>query len=127
MKRLFLAALLLILSAILALVIVPPSQALPEYSAQTGEPCAACHISPSGGGLRTPRGQAWVGGGRPGAVPALGDALAALGVRLQTNEKDFIAPPGAKNAAPRTPLTGDAAAQANTHAMGVWLRTHEGN
>jgi hypothetical protein len=35
------------------------AQALPEYSAQVGEPCSSCHISPSGGGPRGPRGQAW--------------------------------------------------------------------
>ncbi len=78
---------------------VHPSQALPEYSAQTGEPCATCHISPSGGGLRTPRGQGWIGSGRPGAVPALADALALLGVRLKVNEKDFVALPGPAKAA----------------------------
>ena len=70
MKRLFLAALLLVGLVILALVIVPPSQALPEYSAQTGEPCAACHISPSGGGLRTPAGRrGWAAAG-PARCPA---------------------------------------------------------
>jgi hypothetical protein len=110
----------------LALAIVPPSQALPEYSAQTGEPCATCHISPSGGGLRTPRGQAWVGGGRPGAVPGLSDALAALGVRLRTNEEDFIAAPGIKSPAPRI-HTAATPTQADADAIRAWLHTHEGN
>ena len=71
-----------------------------------------------------------MGGGRPGAVPGLSDALAALGVRLRTNEKDFIAAPGIRSLAPRTPLTGDAAAtpaQADADAVRAWLRTHEGN
>jgi hypothetical protein len=48
-----------------------PSLALPEYSVQTGEPCASCHVSPSGGGVRTPRGQAWVAEERPSTVPDL--------------------------------------------------------
>ena len=61
MRRLFLLCALLA-AIVLALALTgQPTQALPEYSAQTGEPCATCHISPSGGGLRTPRGQAWLG------------------------------------------------------------------
>ena len=68
---------------------------MPEYATQTGEPCATCHLSPSGGGLRTPRGQAWVGSDKPGAVPALADALALLGVHLKTDEAAFLKAPGA--------------------------------
>jgi mono/diheme cytochrome c family protein len=58
------------------------TQALPEYAAQTGEPCATCHVSPSGGGPRTPRGQAWVAEGKTGSVPDLTQALELLGVKL---------------------------------------------
>ena len=114
MKRLVLASFLVITAAILVLVAVHPSQALPEYSAQTGEPCATCHISPSGGGLRTPRGQGWIGSGRPGAVPALADALVLLGVRLKVNEKDFVAVPGAAKAAEPLKVKTDQAKQINT-------------
>jgi len=68
-------------------------QALPEYAAQTGEPCASCHISPSGGGPRTPRGQAWIADGKPGAVPDLLASLAFLGVDLDVDPDDFTEVP----------------------------------
>jgi len=89
-----LAAVLLLLAA--ALVLILPArnvQALPEYSAQTGEPCASCHISPSGGGPRGPRGQAWVGSGKPGAVPDLIAALETLGVHLEVDESAYTTVP----------------------------------
>ena len=63
--------------------------ALPEYSAQTGEPCATCHISPSGGGPRSPRGQAWIADEKPGTVPDLLSSLELLGVSLDINPSDF--------------------------------------
>jgi hypothetical protein len=63
--------------------------ALPEYSAQTGEPCATCHISPSGGGSRTPRGQAWIAGDKPGTVPDLLSSLELLGVDLDFDPADY--------------------------------------
>jgi hypothetical protein len=113
---------LLVITIIAVLLISRPTRALPEYSAQTGEPCATCHISPSGGGLRTPRGQAWVGNGRPGAVPALNDALALLGVRLKVNAQDFVAGPGAVREPAALP-----AAPAYVEQMKAWLRAHEGN
>lgn len=124
MKQILFVAILFITTLILIMAFIPASQALPEYSAQTGEPCAACHISPSGGGLRTPRGQAWVGGGRPGAVPARSDALAALGVRLRTNEQDFIAAPRADRPAPRI---NPPAAAPHGEKVRSWLRSYEGN
>ena len=103
-----------------------PSAALPEYSEQTGEPCAGCHISPSGGGLRTPRGQAWVGSGRPGVVPGLTDALALLGVRLKVDEADFVAVPGAVQ--PAEPLRmKPAEADAAAADLAAWLRMYAGN
>ncbi|MCX7669161.1 MAG: hypothetical protein N2439_03715 [Anaerolineae bacterium] len=122
MKRALLSALLIMVVLGLMLALVPATRALPEYSAQTGEPCATCHVSPSGGGLRTPRGQAWVGSGRPGAVPALEDALAVLGVRLRTNAQDFVAAPGVKRPAPSLPAT-----SAQAEKVRAWLRTYEGN
>ena len=51
----------LLLAGASVLALVPsfkPGEALPEYSAQTGEPCATCHVSPSGGGPPRP---AWAG------------------------------------------------------------------
>jgi mono/diheme cytochrome c family protein len=96
--------------------------ALPEYSAQVGEPCATCHISPSGGGARSPRGQAWVGSGKPGAVPDLVQALEVLGVRLEMDPNDFIASPGA--AASAQPLQPAPVQPAEVH---LWLRDYDGN
>lgn len=78
------------------------AQALPEYSAQTGEPCATCHLSPSGGGPRGPRGQAWVGAGKPGTVSDLAQALEQLGIHLEVDESLYQAPVGP--AAPARPL-----------------------
>lgn len=67
--------------------------ALPEYSAQVGEPCASCHVSPSGGGPRAPRGTAWVASNKPGVVPDLLQALEILGVRLDVDPLDYSAAP----------------------------------
>lgn len=66
-------------------------RALPEYSAQVGEPCATCHVSPSGGGPRGPRGTAWVASSKPGAVPDLLQALEILGVRLTVDPLEYRA------------------------------------
>ena len=76
---------------LLILMIRPGSavQALPEYSAQTGETCATCHISPSGGGARTPRGQAWIADDKPGTVLDLLSALELLGVNLDVDPADY--------------------------------------
>ncbi len=122
MRRGALVGLLVIISVVLLLFASQPTGALPEYSTQTGEPCASCHISPSGGGLRTPRGQAWVGSGRPGSVPSLTEALALLGVRLTVNEADFVALPAV--------VIPPALPQAQTVEAGrvrAWLRMYEGN
>jgi hypothetical protein len=96
----------LCLAALLLALALPGhlAQALPEYSSQTGEPCATCHASPSGGGVRTPRGQAWVAQSKPGEVPDLVAALDALGVTLDVNEADYVLVPETIN--PPTPLTG---------------------
>lgn len=81
----------LLLLAVAALVHPQAAQALPEYSAQTSEPCATCHLSPSGGGPRGVRGQAWVGSDKPGAVPALAEALELLGIHLEVDERQYQA------------------------------------
>ena len=112
----------LLLAVLFALATPPEAQALPEYSAQTGEPCATCHISPSGGGVRTPRGQAWVGEGKPGAVPGLSAALEALGVRLSVDETDFTVVPA--EFAPAEPLAPAPAPAQNFH---LWVSARDGN
>ena len=91
MKRflILLGSLLLVTALFLALIPTSPAQALPEYSAQTGEPCASCHISPSGGGPRGPRGQAWVASEKPGAVPDMLQSLELLGVELTVDPAYF--------------------------------------
>lgn len=93
MKRFLIlfGSLLVTVALLLALLPASSAQALPEYSAQTGEPCATCHISPSGGGPRGPRGQAWVASGKPGAVPDTLQALEALGVELSVDPAYFTA------------------------------------
>ncbi len=99
-----------------------PAQALPEYSAQTGEPCASCHVSPSGGGPRAPRGQAWVGGGKPGAVPDLAAALEQLGVHLENDPTQYLAPMQAPPAA--QPLQTN---PANARRLHQHLQSYDGN
>ena len=91
MKRFLIFFGTLLLVAALALALIPNSSAnaLPEYASQTGEPCASCHISPSGGGPRGPRGQAWVASGKPGAVPDTLQALELLGVKLTVDPAYF--------------------------------------
>ena len=91
MKRflIFLGVLILVTAMFLALLPASTVEALPEYSAQTGEPCASCHISPSGGGPRGPRGQAWVASEKPGYVPDTLEALELLGVELTVDPTYF--------------------------------------
>jgi len=83
----------LLICAVLLLAAPPASSghALPEYAAQTGEPCSSCHISPSGGGARGPRGQAWVASAKPSVVPDLTASLELLGVELQNDPAYFAA------------------------------------
>lgn len=90
MKRLYILALLSLL--LLSLYWAGSVQAMPEYATRTGEPCGSCHVSAAGGGLRTPRGQAWVAQARPNSVPALTESLTILGVKLTTNPADYAAP-----------------------------------
>ena len=91
MKRylILLGILLLVTALFLALLPVSSADALPEYASQTGEPCASCHVSPSGGGPRGPRGQAWVASGKPGAVPDTLESLELLGVELSVDPAYF--------------------------------------
>jgi len=99
-----------------------PAKALPEYSAQTGEPCATCHLSPSGGGSRGPRGQAWVGGGKPAAVPDLAQSLELLGIKMDVDASQYLAP--ATPPAAAEPLRVDPAAAGALHQH---LKTYDGN
>ena len=91
MKRFLILLGILFLATALFLALLPASTvgALPEYASQTGEPCASCHISPSGGGPRGPRGQAWVASGKPGAVPDTLQSLELLGVELNVDPDYF--------------------------------------
>ncbi len=96
--------------------------ALPEYSAQVGEPCSSCHISPSGGGPRGPRGQAWVGSGKPGIVPDLIEALELLGVHLEVDLEDYTIVP--ETIPPPQPLQIQPGEAGKIHE---WLKDHDGN
>jgi len=128
-RRHLLVGLVFVVALALVLVAGQPTGALPEYSEQTGEPCAGCHISPSGGGLRTPRGQAWVGSGRPGVVPNLTDSLALLGVRLTVDEADFVALSDEVRLPPEAPEVPSepAVIPAQAEELRSWLRTYAGN
>src|SRR5512134_3646542 len=119
----------LILSGVLILgmslwLILPSSstEALPEYAAQTGEPCSSCHISPSGGGARGPRGQAWVASDKPAAVPDLVQSLELLGVELSVHPDDFSAADTEIQEA--QPLEISPAESQNLHR---WLSLYDGN
>lgn len=108
----------------LILLIIPAStgNALPEYAAQTGEPCSSCHVSPSGGGARGPRGQAWVASGKQSSVPDLVTSLELLGVELKANPEDFKA--GSEPVEPAEALTPGAAQQRRIFEM---LSGYDGN
>ena len=122
MKRVAIILVITILVGAGILVETQSSQALPEYANQTGEPCATCHLSPSGGGSRTVRGQAWVGSGKPGQVPLLEESLELLGINLSINPADFLA--SGEEPAPAQPLIIAPADQRDTHQ---WLLQYEGN
>lgn len=123
-------ALLLLLAvgtAAFCLLPAQPAQALPEYSAQTGEPCATCHISPSGGGSRGPRGQAWVGSGKPGEVPQLVDALEVLGVKLTVDEASFTTVPETIPAAETLAAGNSRLSEEELQDVHQWLQDYPGN
>ncbi len=91
----------LVLTLLLVFYLAMPASAMPEYATLTGEPCASCHVSPAGGGLRNLRGQAWVLQDKPSAVPSTTEALAALGIQLPSDMSIYtVAPATAPAAAP---------------------------
>ncbi|MGB8980643.1 MAG: hypothetical protein WCC12_02100, partial [Anaerolineales bacterium] len=98
------------------------TQALPEYAAQTGEPCLSCHISPSGGGSRGPRGQAWVASDKPGDVPDLAQSLELLGVELRVDPDDFIAADAQVQDAEALDISPD-----QSQKLYRWLSQYDGN
>jgi hypothetical protein len=108
--------------ALVLLMIASPSHAMPEYATQLGEPCATCHISPSGGGLRNPRGQAWVASDKPGTVPSMEEALKILGVKATVNPQDYVAAPLPRPTS--QPLGQEESLPKDWH---VWLSSYEGN
>lgn len=124
MKRVLicLGLLLLCTSLLLALNEPVPAEALPEYAAQTGEPCATCHVSPSGGGPRGPRGQAWVASGKPGAVPDLPSSLELLGVELKSDPAYFLAAQGEVPAAEALSVPPQ-----QSRTLFRWLSEYDGN
>ncbi len=71
----------------------PTVHAMPEYATRVGEPCATCHVSPAGGGLRNLRGQAWVLSGKPSTVPTTADALVLMGIRIPSDMTIYTAAP----------------------------------
>ena len=90
MKRFF--VILMLVTIAIPFGLTPTANAMPEYATRTGEPCGTCHMSASGGGLRSPRGQAWVAQSKPNAVPSLAESLKILGVNVTTNPADYLAP-----------------------------------
>lgn len=115
-------AILLAASFLLALTNPSPAQALPEYAAQTGEPCSTCHISPSGGGPRGPRGQAWVASSKPSAVPNLTESLELLGVELKVDESYFTV-----TSSEVQPAEAPAVEPAQGQKLFRWLSQYDGN
>ena len=123
MKKFLILSGILILGVSLWLMLPSSStEALPEYAAQTGEPCASCHLSPSGGGARGPRGQAWVASEKPATVPDLVQSLELLGVELSVDFNDFIAADVEIQAA--EPLEISPAENQNLYR---WLSQYDGN
>jgi len=90
MKKLF--AILMLLAIIIPFLPATQTSAMPEYATRVGEPCGSCHTSAAGGGLRSPRGQAWVAQGKGNTVPTMDESLKILGVKVTTDPADFVAP-----------------------------------
>lgn len=84
---------LFLAGVVLLIFSVSPARAMPEYAAQTGEPCATCHVSPAGGGLRNVRGQAWVASDKPATVPSTTEALQLLGIQLPADMSIYTVAP----------------------------------
>ncbi len=124
MKHLLILFGLLLLCTSVLILALPSSMshALPEYAAQTGEPCSTCHVSPSGGGPRSPRGLAWVASGKPGAVPDLTQSLDLLGVKLSVDSTYYTAT--------TSPIQGAEAlnvSPAQSQKLIRWLSQYDGN
>jgi hypothetical protein len=119
---LFLFCALLLCMTLLVWVPSTTTQALPEYAAQTGEPCATCHVSPSGGGPRTPRGQAWVAAGKSGNVPDLTQSLEMLGVKLNVDSTYYTV---VVSQTQETEVLSTAPAQ--SRKLFRWLSQYDGN
>lgn len=83
----------LLAGVILIIFVVSPARAMPDYAASTGEPCATCHVSPAGGGLRNVRGQAWVASDKPAVVPSTAEALRLLGIKLPADMSIYTVAP----------------------------------
>lgn len=115
-------ALLVLTSLALALGSPVSVQALPEYASQTGEPCSSCHISPSSGGPRGPRGQAWVASSKPSVIPDLVTSLELLGVDLDVDETYFTVI-ASEVLEPEAPAAGSAQSQ----EIFKWLSQYNGN
>lgn len=115
-------ALLLGASLLLALTTPSTTRALPEYAAQTGEPCFSCHISPSGGGPRGPRGQAWVASKKPSVIPDLTQSLELLGVELIVDPAYFtVTDPAVQEAEALEVST------TQSQTLFRWLSQYDGN
>jgi mono/diheme cytochrome c family protein len=106
MKRFY--VILVFLTFIIPFLPAMQTSAMPEYATRVGEPCGSCHTSAAGGGLRNPRGQAWVAQGKLNTVPTMDESLKILGVKVTTNPADYVAPPPSAAAqgapAPAAPL-----------------------
>jgi hypothetical protein len=113
---------LLLICLALFLATASTSQALPEYASQTGEPCSSCHISPSGGGPRGPRGQAWVASNKPSTVPDLVQSLDLLGVKLSVDPAYFTEADPEVQAAEALEVT-----PAQNRKLFQWLSQYDGN
>ena len=100
MKKLF--TITILLTILIPFLPATQTSAMPEYATRVGEPCGTCHTSAAGGGLRNPRGQAWVAQGKLNTVPTMDESLKILGVKVTTDPADYIAPTTAP--APAAPL-----------------------
>ena len=100
MKKLF--TITILLTILIPFLPATQTSAMPEYATRVGEPCGSCHTSAAGGGLRNPRGQAWVAQGKLNTVPTMDESLKILGVKVTTDPADYIAPTTAP--APAAPL-----------------------
>jgi mono/diheme cytochrome c family protein len=89
---------------VLAVVSAPrPAGALPQYAAQTGKSCGACHVNAAGGGPRNGFGQAFAANGHKlptGATANKQKGPPATGASTAT---PAVAPVSTSDAADRVP------------------------